>query len=153
MLTSVQTNVLKAVVLVVLFLIGFLLGYIPQKSRLTEAKAANEKLTAQVLQLQENLDTARFSLKLASLRDQLTFIHLQVLDKNYGIATQLSSRYFDGVREAMDQAKNTEIRDFLSSLLKNRDSITAALSKGDPEVESRVRKMLIDFHNLASKTR
>jgi hypothetical protein len=57
-----------------------------------------------------------------------------VMRQNYGSAQELSSAFFDSVRvEAAAPAPN-EFAAVLNEVLSQRDAVTAALTKADPEV-------------------
>ncbi len=117
-----------AVLLVVVFLAGFLPNY------------------AKANRLQDELREARRAHSLAQLRDLSCLAYFQASQKDYGLAGSTSTRFFDRTREAANQASDSSVRKPLEDLLSLRDPITAELAKGDPGV-------LIDLQALFVKTR
>jgi hypothetical protein len=117
-----------AVLLVVVFLAGFLPSYMK----------ANR--------LENELREARRENSLAQLRDLACLVYFQASQKDYGLAAGTATRFFDRTREAANQAPDASGRKPLEDLLGLRDPITAELAKGDPGV-------LNDLQGLFVKTR
>ena len=117
-----------AVLLVVVFLAGFLPSYVK----------ANR--------LENELREARRDHSLAQLRDLACLAYFQASQKDYGLAAGTTTRFFDRTREAANQAPDASVRKPLEDLLSLRDPITAELAKGDPGV-------LSDLQTLFVKTR
>ncbi|MGA2182623.1 MAG: hypothetical protein ABSH47_06300 [Bryobacteraceae bacterium] len=120
--------IVVGVLLVVVFLAGFLPSYMK----------ANR--------LENELRAARREHSLAQLRDLAGLAYFQAGQKDYGLAAGTSTRFFDRTREAANQAPDASARKPLEDLLSLRDPITAALAKGDPGV-------LSDLQALFLKTR
>jgi hypothetical protein len=120
--------IVAAVVLVVVFLAGYLPSHVK----------ANR--------LENELREARREHSLAQLRDLASLAYFQASRKDYGLAAGTSTRFFDGTREAVNQTRDSGVRKPLEDLLTLRDPITAELAKGDPGV-------LTDLQALFVKTR
>ena len=60
------------------------------------------------------------------------YVYLETNLKNYGLAGQYSTRFFDRVWAMNGQAPDSNRQAFLQSALAMRDSITQGLAKGDP---------------------
>ena len=120
--------IVVAVLLVVVFLAGFLPSYMK----------ANR--------LENELREARRENSLAQLRDLACLVYFQASQKDYGLAAGTATRFFDRTREAANQAPDASGRKPLEDLLSLRDPITAELAKGDPGV-------LNDLQGLFVKTR
>ncbi|MGA3026794.1 MAG: hypothetical protein ABSF98_18695 [Bryobacteraceae bacterium] len=120
--------IVVAVLLVVVFLAGFLPSYVK----------ANR--------LQNELREARREYSLVQLRDLACLAYSQASQKDYGLAGGTATRFFDRTREAANQAPDASVRKPLEDLLNLRDPITAELAKGDPGV-------LNDLQALFVKTR
>jgi hypothetical protein len=108
-----------------LILAAFLLGFIPQyqKSRDLESK----------------LNSTRHELASASIKmagDQLDlligYVYLETSQKNYGLASDASTRFFNRVRTMAGQPSDANRQKFLQAALSKRDAITGGLAKGDP---------------------
>ena len=120
--------IVVAVVIVVVFLAGFLPSYVKGN------------------RLEKELREARVERSLAQLRDLASLAYFQAIQKDYGLAAGTSTHFFDRTREAANQATDSSVRKPLEDLLSLRDPITAELAKGDPGV-------LNDLQALFVKTR
>jgi hypothetical protein len=119
-----------AAVIAAAFLTGFLIQY---------ARARN---------LNRSLETARAELNacerrnaLAGVRDLMGLTYLEVNRKNYGLAQQHASRFFERVRELRGQPGDPAVDSVLNEALAARDEIIAALARGDAAVLERVQKI------------
>jgi ABC-type dipeptide/oligopeptide/nickel transport system permease component len=117
--------VVVAVLLVVVFLAGFLPSYVK----------ANR--------LENELRAAGWEHSLAQLRDLASLAYFQASRKDYGLAASTSTQFFDRTREAVNKATDSSIRKPLEDLLSLRDPITAKLAKGDPGVLSDLQALFV----------
>jgi hypothetical protein len=125
----VKNKVIPGVVLlVVVFLAGFLPSYVKAH------------------RLENELREARREQSLAQLRDLASLTYFQANQKDYGLAAGTATLFFDRTQEAVNQAPDASARKPLQELLSLRDPITAGLAKGDPGV-------LGDLQALFLKTR
>jgi hypothetical protein len=116
----------KVLIAAAVLIAAFLVGFIPQYVK------ANR--------LDNELQQSRQSLAGADLRDLAGLAYLQASQKNYGLAADTVSRFFNRVREVA--AGRKAIEDLASA----RDKITAELAKGDPAA-------IGDLQELFLKTR
>ena len=116
------------VLLVIVFLAGFLPSYVKAH------------------RLGSELHAARRQQELAQLRELASEVYFQASQRDYGLAAGTSARFFDRTREAVNEAPSANAKKSLEDLLSLRDSITAGLAKGDPAV-------LRDLEALFLKTR
>ncbi len=111
---------------------AFLLGLVPQyvqKERLRrELQTANERAVSVQLDSQ-----------MAETRDLRGLMLLEVLRRNYGTAKDYSTSYFEKLRQASENPKNSSRRTGLEELLGNRDTITATLAQGDPASTAQIQ--------------
>jgi hypothetical protein len=117
-----------AVALIAVFLIGFVPSYVK----------ANR--------LENELRQSRQDGAGAELRDLISLAYVQANQKNYGLAAETSSRFFNRAREVASQTRNASHRKALEDLIALRDKVTAQLAKGDAAVTG-------DLLELFSKTR
>lgn len=117
--------IVVAVLLVVVFLAGFLPSYVK----------ANR--------LENELREARREHSLAQLRDLACLACFQASQKDYGLAAGTTTRLFDRTREAANQARDASTGKPLEGLLSLRDPITAGLAKGDPGVLSDLQALFV----------
>lgn len=124
----INKTVIGAIVLVVVFLAGFVPQYAKVNRLDTELRQAR----------QENISTG--------LRDLVGLAYVQANQKNYGIAAGTTARFFNRVREVSNQTPDANAKKTYEDLLVSRDKITAALAKGEAEV-------MADLQDLFLKTR
>jgi len=99
---------------------AFLAGYVPKHSKLRDdgVQIANLNL----------------KLRLAHLRTLAGTLYLQTSERNYGLAAQTSSQFFDQLRSFVEQVNDTRLKQMLTELSKSQEQITAGLATGDPAV-------------------
>ena len=117
-----------AVVLIVVFLAGFVPQYVKANRLDTELQQAR----------QGNVS--------AELRDLVALAYVQANQKNFGLAAATTTRFFNRVREVANQTADANSKRALEDLLVPRDKITAELAKGDAGVMG-------DLQELFAKTR
>ena len=120
----------KAVLAAIALIAVFVAGFFPQYRK------ANR--------LESELRQSRQDAAGAELRDLIGFAYLQANQKNFGLAAQTSSRFFNRVREVATQTQDTNRRKALEELLMSRDSITAALAKGDAAVIGDLQQLFVN---------
>jgi outer membrane murein-binding lipoprotein Lpp len=119
----------KAVISAVVLLIVFLAGFVPQY--------------AKVNQLDAELRQARQASASAELRDLAGLAYVQANQKNYGIAAGTTARFFTRVREVANQTPDAGARKIYEDLLISRDKITAELAKGDAGVMGDLQDLFV----------
>jgi hypothetical protein len=117
-----------AIALIAVFLVGFIPSYVK----------ANR--------LENELRQSRQYGAGAELRDLIALAYVQANQKNYGLAAETSSRFFNRAREVASQTQDASRRKALEDLLASRDKVTAQLAKGDAAVTG-------DLLELFNKTR
>ncbi len=134
----------KTVVIIVgsLVVAALLLGFIPEylKSRDLESQlnSARQELASQQAKLQgDELDLL------------IGYVYLQTSQKNYGLASDYSTRFFNRVRTMAGQASDPNRQKFFQTVLAKRDSVTGGLAKGDPGTLSDVQSL---FQNALETT-
>ncbi len=105
---------ISAVVLLGVFLVGFLPEYI----------RANH-LAGQV-------NEARSAQQLCRAKDLLGMVFLETSLKNYGKAQQYASSFFDQARTLAGQEHSPEVSQALQKILSARDEVIAQLARADP---------------------
>lgn len=130
MTPSARRVLIAAAIIAAAFLAGFLIQY---------GRARN---------LNRSLETARADLNacqrrndVAGLRDLMGLTYLEVNRKNYGLAQEHASRFFERVRELRGQAADPALEAVLNEALAGRDDIIAALARGDAAVQERVQNV------------
>lgn len=113
-MTAMRKTVTGLVILVLVFLLGFVPQYLQKR------------------QIQSELATSAEKLRVSELRDLAGMMMLEALRQNYGVARDYSSQYFAKLRETSEQVENATLKASLQELLSSRDAVTASLSKADP---------------------
>jgi hypothetical protein len=104
---------------------AFLLGFVPQYRKVKD--------------LEDQLDSTRHELKLEQSKLQMAdlslligLVYVEANLKNFGLAGQHSTKFFDRVRTMAGSETDPNRKAFLQEALSRRDAITAGLAKGDP---------------------
>ena len=126
----------------VLFIAGFLAGYILQYTTLQRVQ---RELTASTNQL-GNCRTGEQS---SHLRDTATMMYLEVVQKNYGKAGEYSKDFFDQAQRIVSSTDDPVLRNLLRDTLTTRDQITADLAKGDGAALSEIQPVLLRLEQNA----
>ena len=119
----------KAIVAAIALIAVFLVGFVPEYVK--------------VNRLENELRQSRQETAGAELRDLIGFAYVQASEKNYGLAAETSSRFFNRVREVANQTQDANRRKGLEDLLALRDSVTAALAKGDAAVIGDLQQLFV----------
>jgi len=106
---------------------AFLLGFVPQYMKARD-------LASQLGVERQQLNSERDKSQMDELGLLCGYVYLQTNLKNYGLAGQYSTKFFDRVRAMNGQAPDSNRQAFLQSALAMRDSITQGLAKGDPSI-------------------
>jgi hypothetical protein len=122
----------RAIIAAIVLVLAFLAGFVPQYVK------ANR--------LDTELRQARQANVSAKLRDLIGLAYVQANQKNYGLAAATTTRFFNRVREVVNQTADQNSKRDLENLLVARDKVTAALAKGDAAVMG-------DLQELFMKTR
>lgn len=103
-----------------LFLIGFLVGYIPQHQKAST--------------LATQLETARLESKLREIRALASLSYMETAKLNYGSATEDSERMFGLAREIVNDTNDDALRRSLNGLLAFRETVRGKLTAADASV-------------------
>ena len=106
---------------------AFLLWFVPQYLKAMD-------LANQLGAERQQLNSERDKSQMDELGLLCGYVYLQTNLKNYGLAGQYSTKFFDRVRAMKGQAPDSNRQAFLQSALAMRDSITQGLAKGDPSI-------------------
>ena len=109
-----------AIVGTVLFLAGFLLGFIPQHQ-------IASKLATQ-------LETVRLESKLREIRELASLSYFDAAKLNYGSAAEESERMFGLASEVANDTKDDALRSSLNGLSTFRDTVMSKLRAADASV-------------------
>jgi hypothetical protein len=130
----------KNVVTMAIFLAGvivlaglaYVVGYWPEHQR-------RQALEGEVASLQVQLTSAQARVRLGGLLGQLLAAEDAVSAQNYGQAQVLSSKFFDAVRGEAGQTAPGTLKDALGKVVQMRDTVTASLTRGEPQALTLLR--------------
>ena len=109
-----------AIVGAVLFLAGFLLGFVPEHQKASK--------------IAQQLETAQLQGKLREIRGLASLSYIDATKLNYGSAREDSERMFGLVHEVLAETKDDSLRNSLDGLLRFRDTVRDKLSAADASV-------------------
>lgn len=105
---------------VIVFIVGFLLGFIPQYRKGSDLRA--------------RLDRAQLSGELAQIRELAALSYTDASRMNYGSAAEDSEHMFNLASETANQTKDAGLRESLQGLLTLRDTVEGKLKAADSSV-------------------
>ena len=113
----------------------FLIGFVPQYMKCHR--------------LENELQACRQQNGGAQLRDLIGVVYVQANQKNFGLATETSGKFFNLAHQAAQQSGDPERRKALEGLLSMRDNVITQLAKGDSGVIGPLQQ-LFDKTRLAT---
>jgi hypothetical protein len=132
----------KLILWVLLVSGGFLIGFVPQRLNVGQ-------LQDEISISKNRLASCELRNRMASVRDLAALTYLEANRKNYTLATEYSTRFFNQIRELSDA--QPELRNTLEDVLGSRDAITAALAKGEPASAKQLQDLLFKLQENAQK--
>jgi hypothetical protein len=125
------------VVLLVVFLGGFIPQYLDKRRLQEELEQTRTQLSAS--QLQNDIDQAR------NLAGKML---LEASRQNYGTAAEHSTNLFNHLRELADKAQDASLKTSILSLMETRDSITSGLAQGSPSIIPEIQALMQRMYEL-----
>lgn len=122
-------------------LAAFLLGYLPAQSTIA-------RLEAETVKLKQGNQVLERSLRIAELRGAAGLMSHRIRQNDYSAAAELSTGFFNGLREALQETSDEQVRKNLETMLLQRDEITIALAQKDPAVQEKLEQMYADFFQI-----
>jgi len=132
----------KLILWFVLLIVGFIIGFILQYSRL-------RNLQQELSVSEKRLISCQFSEQLSQLRDTATMMYLEAVEKNYGKSGEYSKKFFDQAQRIVGGVEDPALRNLLHDILATRDQITADLAKGDTAALSEIQPVLSRLQQTA----
>ena len=124
----------------IVLLIGFLVGFVPQ---FRSASGLRNELYSR----HERIRTLERDASLSRARDTASLVYLELTRRNYGIAAQHATGFFDQIRTMLSGAP-PEVRGALERLLSQRDAVTTGIAKSDPAVVGLMQNILDELYRL-----
>jgi hypothetical protein len=132
----------KLILWFVLLIVGFIIGFILQYSRL-------RNLQQELSVSEKRLISCQFSEQLSQLRDTATMMYLEAVEKNYGKSGEYSKKFFDQAQRIVGSVEDPALRNLLHDILATRDQITADLARGDSTALSEIQPVLSKLEQTA----
>src|SRR5690242_13176702 len=117
--------VIGIVVIVVVFLIGFVPQY--QKTR----------------GLDQSLKSCNSQMDLARVRQSGALTYIAVTQMNYGVASGYAQQFFSDAQKLAGSTSDAAVRTIMGEILAGRDKITADLAKGDSAVVGELQPLVL----------
>lgn len=132
----------KLILWAVLLGAGFLAGFLPQFAKCS-------RLQAELHATRQELAVCGERMQLSEYRDLAVQIYLEAARKNYGLAAEAATRFFQGLRQHAGETPNEELKRRLEEILRLRDAITAGLAKAEPAVMVSLEQLLAETREKA----
>lgn len=125
----------RTLIVAVVLLIGvaYLIGFLPERQRRLE-------LEGEVASLRSRVADAEARGRVCGLYTRVQGLIDVVTQKNYGLAVQSSTAFFDGVRAESSRTNLPAVRMALQSVLEMRDLVTRTLTNADPASLDQLRR-------------
>jgi hypothetical protein len=110
---------------VLLFIGGFLLGFIPQYLK-------NRDLQALLEGPQKTIDALQRQVQMSELRDLASLMLLELSQQNYGLARDYSNQYYSKLNDVANVVQDANLKKSLLDLAATRDSLATNLATANP---------------------
>ena len=129
---------------VLIVVLAFVAGYWPQHEKLLQTQEEIAKTSAK-------LSKAESTVRLCQLQGQLVTLIQETNNKNYADASGLSTEFFNGLRQEIDNTPPSGLKSSLQSALNQRDPVTAALARGYPKAHDLLAQLLATLSQSITK--
>ena len=119
----------KLLVWAIVFLIGFLFGFVPQ---FLKAHSLNEQAKH-----------CKSELQLDQLRQYGALTYVAATQLNYGNASTFAQKFFTQAQQVASSPDNPTAQSLANEVLSARDKITADLAKGDSAVVGELQPIIL----------
>ncbi len=118
----------------IVFLVGFLIGFVPQYW-----KAHG---------LREDLASCTAKTDLAKLQQSASLAYVAATQLNYGVASGYAQAFFASAQTLQGTTTDTSLKDLLSQVLAARDKVTGDLAKGNAEVVGELQPLVLKLEQV-----
>ena len=119
----------KVLAWVVVFVVGFLIGFVPQYW-----KAHG---------LREDLSSCTAKADLAKVQQSAALTYVAATQLNYGVASGYAQTFFANAQSLQGSTSDASLKDVLSQVLAARDKITGDLAKGSADVVGELQPLML----------
>ena len=135
---------LSAAVLAAVFIMGYLIGYLPLRGRADDVNERNS-------QLEQKLGLTDRRLRLAELLGQMGIMSYEANRNNYAEALKFSTEFFNGLRRSIDDTTDEASKQKLTAIVARRDEITTNLAQADSSVKEKLAEMYADLFKMTAQ--
>ena len=130
----------RIIVELVLVLVAFLGGFVPQYLKLSTAKS-------EIAELKRQLNAETQDRTVADFRNAASLLYFETSKRNFSTAGDQATKFFTDLRRFTDQAPDP-LRQRLNRVLTNRDAIIAAIAKADPASSTLIQSMFLQMQGF-----
>jgi hypothetical protein len=131
----------KIIVGALLLIVGALIGFVPQYSKLTSAQH-------EVDDLRQRLDVSKRAEAMNSFRNRAALLYTETTRNNFTVALDMASKYFTDLRAFTDQTTDSTLKRELGNVLISRDAIIAGLAKPDPAISGQIQELFLKLQEI-----
>ena len=106
---------------VVLLVGGFLLGFVPEYSKIRE-------LQTQLESPQKTIDALKVQIQMDELRDAIGLMYLELSRQNFGLARDHASAYYNKLKDLISETNDPALKKSLTELADTQEALTASLT-------------------------
>ena len=132
---------IKIIVGAMLLIVGALIGFVPQHSKLTSAQH-------EVDDLRQQLDVSKRAEAMNSFRNRAALLYIETTRNNFTVALDMASKYFTDLRAFTDQTTDSTLKQELGNVLISRDAIIAGLAKADPAIGVQIQELFLKLQEI-----
>ncbi|MEO8025256.1 MAG: hypothetical protein ABI823_02220 [Bryobacteraceae bacterium] len=125
----------------VLFVVGFLGGFVPQYSKASKADG-------EVQDLKQQLDASRRASAIHSFQNRMGLLYVEAARSNFSVASERASKDFTDLRSFENQTSDANLKSALEDILNSRDAVIAGLAKADPAVAASIQGLYLKMQAL-----
>jgi hypothetical protein len=119
----------------VLLVLAFLAGFIPQYRRA-------ERLEAELGAERSHLRRLESNARLVTAQRLASAMFLETSRMNYGSASEIAAQFFSHIRTLISETEDAATRGELEQIAAKRDSVVAALARGEAAGQLEIQQIL-----------
>lgn len=129
-------------------LIGFIWVSLKNQSLNRQLQQQEQAFAERTRNFQTQHAASLEQLRLAELNNQLGMLMIMTQEKNFGEARALSTQFFNGLRQFIQDTGDNSLRAKLTAIINRRDEITSDLTTADAGVTDKLRAFYHEMYGL-----
>jgi hypothetical protein len=126
----------RIILWLVLFIAGFLLGFVPEYLKVRD-------LRSQLENPRKTIETLKLQLQMSDLRDEASLISIEVSRQNYGLARDYAGQYYTRLNEVIESVQDQAVKKSLEELATTRESVMQALMTATPAASTATQPVVL----------